>query len=198
MWNQRYAEEGFVYGTQPNDFLAQAAARIPRGRVLSLAEGEGRNGVYLASLGYDVVGVDSSAVGMAKAQRLAREQGVELTTVVADLGRFIIPQASFSGVVSIFCHLPPEIRGPLLRDAVAGLIPGGMLVLEAYTPRQLEYGTGGPPQAELMMTLEQLRRDLVGLELEHALEIEREVHEGRYHRGLSSVVQVIGRKPEEP
>lgn len=195
MWNQRYASEEYVYGLEPNDFLVEAAGRIPRGRVLSLAEGEGRNGVYLASLGHDVVGVDSSTVGLAKAQRWARQQGVELTTVVADLGRLVIPQASFSGAVSIFCHLPPEIRGPLLRDAVAGLVPGGVLVLEAYTPRQLDYGTGGPPRAELMMTLEQLRRDLQGLELVHAQETEREIQEGRYHRGLSSVVQVIGVRP---
>lgn len=195
MWNERYNQEDYAFGTEPNDFLAAMAGRIPRGRVLSLAEGEGRNGVFLAGLGYDVVGVDSSPVGLAKAARLAESRGVEITTIVADLARFPIEPESWEGVVSIFCHLPPEVRTPLHTEVVAGLKPGGVLILEAYTPKQLEHGTGGPKTPELTMTLEALRQELAGLNLVHAEELEREVHEGLYHTGHAAVVQVVGVKP---
>lgn len=194
-WDSRYSEPGFVYGTEPNEFLVSAARHIPKGRVLCLAEGEGRNAVYLASLGYDVTGVDSSAVGMKKSVELAKSRNVTITTVVADLAEFIIEPNRWNGIVSIFCHLPPELRARIHHASVAGLRPGGAFVLEAYTPRQLVLKTGGPQSLELMMTLEVLREELRGLELVEAREIERVVNEGHFHRGPGAVVQVVGIKP---
>jgi SAM-dependent methyltransferase len=193
-WDSRYSEQGFVYGTEPNEFLVLAAKHIPKGRVLCLAEGEGRNAVYLAGLGYDVTGVDSSSVGMKKAAELARSRGVAITTIVADLAEFAIEPNHWDGIVSIFCHIPPELRVRVHRAAVAGLRPGGVFVLEAYTPRQLELKTGGPPNLELMMTLDVLREELRGLELVEAREIERVVNEGHFHRGPGAVVQLVGIK----
>lgn len=195
MWNERYSQPGYAYGTEPNDFLAAVAAQIPRGRVLSIGDGEGRNGVHLATLGHAVTSVDSSTVGLAKARALATERGVTITTVEADLAAFDIAPAAWEGIVSIFCHLPPPLRRRVYAQAAQGLVPGGVFVLEAYTPAQLALGTGGPSQAEMMPTLAVLRDELVGLEFVHALELERDVQEGAYHGGRSAVVQVIARRP---
>lgn len=194
MWDERYSDEEYAYGKKPNDFLVEAAHHIPKGRVLCLAEGEGRNAVYLARQGYQVVAVDSSSVGMRKADALAKEHGVEIETVVADLDNFEIEAGAWDGIVSIFCHLPPAIRHTLHEKLVAGLRPGGVLVLEAYTPEQLKFKTGGPADAQLTMNLDSLRQELTGLDFEHALEIERDIHEGLYHNGRGEVVQLIARK----
>jgi SAM-dependent methyltransferase len=194
VWDERYDTETYVYGREPNSFLVDNAARLPRGRVLCLAEGEGRNAVFLAGLGYDVVAVDSSAVGLEKARRLAVDSNVAIDTVVADLADYPIPESSFAGVVSIFCHLPPPLRVDLHRRVVDGLEPGGSLLLEAFTPKQLDYRTGGPPDAAMMMTLDGLRHELEGLDFEHGRELVRPVHEGALHHGDSAVVQVIAHK----
>lgn len=194
-WDERYADAEYAYGTEPNSYLVSVIDQIPKGDVLCLCEGEGRNGVYLAQHGCTVTAVDASAVGLEKARRLAAERRVEIHTVVSDLAHFEIRPGAWDAIVSIFCHVPPELRAALHRQCVNGLKPGGVLVLEAYTPAQLEYGTGGPPRAELTMHLEALERELSGLALIHAVEMDREVVEGRYHTGTGAVVQVVGRKP---
>ena len=196
MWNERYGAAEYAYGTEPNDFLKAVATRIPAGRVLSIADGEGRNGVFLATLGYDVTSVDSSTVGLAKAQRLAATRGVALTTIAADLADFIIEPDAWQGIVSIFCHLPAPLRRRVHAQVMRALVPGGLYVLESYSLQQLGRGTGGPSSAELLPTLDALRDELTGLELLHATEIEREIHEGVFHEGASAVVQVIGRRSE--
>jgi SAM-dependent methyltransferase len=167
MWDERYSQPGFVYGTEPNEFLASVAARIPIGPVLSLGEGEGRNAAFLASLGHRVLAVDQSEVGLAKARRLAADRGLTIETCVADLANFSIEPESWTGVVSIFCHLPRHIRVPLYASVVRGLRPGGVLVLEAYTPRQLERDTGGPKDPDMLMTRAALEEELAGLEFMH-------------------------------
>ena len=194
-WDERYAEPGFAYGTDPNDFLVSQAAQLPKGRIMSVGAGEGRNEVFLAGLGYDVTAVDSSSVGLAKAEKLAAEQGVTITTLVQDLDRLEVEESAWDGIVSIFCHLPPEPRRELHRRCVAGLKPGGTLVLEGFTPKHLQHKTGGPPVAELMMTLDGLGEDLAGLEMLVARETTREIQEGRFHTGTSHVVQVVARRP---
>ena len=193
-WDERYGAEGFAFGTSPNDFLAETADRIPVGRVLCLCEGEGRNGVYLAKQGHQVHAVDYSSVGLAKAQGLATERGVELATHLMDITEYEIEPESWDGVVSIFCHLSQTLRAVVHRAVVAGLRPGGVYILEAYTPRQLEMGTGGPSSVEYLPTLADLTQELEGLELEIGQEIERDVTEGRHHGGRAAVVQVVARK----
>ena len=196
-WDERYSESGFVYGTEPNEFLALVADQIPRGPVLSVGEGEGRNAIFLARLGHEVVAVDQSDVGLAKLRQRADELGVHIETQQADLGGYAIEPGAWAGIVSIFCHLPPSIRVPLHAAIVRGLRPGGVFVLEAYTPQQLGRGTGGPPSLELLVSLADLERELAGLEFLHAAELEREVREGAYHTGLASVVQVVARRAGE-
>ncbi|MBE2212498.1 MAG: class I SAM-dependent methyltransferase [Opitutaceae bacterium] len=191
-WDDRYARDEFVYGTAPNDFVAAMATRIPAGPVLCLAEGEGRNAVFLATRGHAVTAVDQSAVGLAKAQRFAAARGAALTTIVADLGQFSIEPAAWSGVITTFGHLPPPLRREVFAAAVRGLRPGGVFLLEAYTPAQLAYDTGGPRDLELLMTADALRAELAGLRFEVLHEIERHVAEGAGHTGRAAVVQVCG------
>lgn len=194
MWNERFSAPEFVYGTAPNDFLAASAAAIPAGPVLSIGDGEGRNGVFLAAQGHAVTSLDASPVGLAKARRLAAERGVSIETVEADLAVYHIAEGAYAGIVSIFCHLPSALRRRVHAQVVAGLMPGGVFVLEAYTPAQLAFGTGGPKDADMLPTLEGLRAELPGLAFEHAEELEREVHEGTLHAGRSAVVQLIARR----
>jgi SAM-dependent methyltransferase len=194
MWDERFSEPGYAYGTDPNEFLVSVADRIPRGKVLCLAEGEGRNAVYLAGLGYEVTAVDTSTVGLEKAESLARERGVNIETVRADLADYPIEATAWQGIVSIFCHLPPVTRAALHERCLRGLAPGGVFILEGFTPRQLELGTGGPKSRELLMELDIVRQELPGLRLEIGREIEREVVEGKYHTGTASVVQVLAVK----
>ena len=193
-WDDRYSEPGFAYGTAPNEFLASITDKIPQGKILSLAEGEGRNAVYLASLGYQVTGVDGSEVGLHKAMELATERGVSITTLHADLNEFEIEREQWDGIIACYCHVPSAIRIPLHQAAVRGLKPGGVFVLEAFSKEQLAYGTGGPQSVDMLMSLDDLKRELAGLEFIHAVQIEREVREGSGHTGLASVVQVLALK----
>ncbi len=194
MWDERFSEPGYAYGTEPNGFLESVADRIPPGRVLSLAEGEGRNAVFLAALGYEVTAVDTSSVGLAKVHALAAERGVAVTTVNADLADFDIEPGAWQGIVSVFCHLPPVVRAALHERCLRGLAPGGVFVLEGFTPRQLELATGGPKTRDLLMELDVIRQELPGLRFEIAREIERPVVEGKYHRGMAAVVQILAEK----
>ncbi|MDH4053532.1 MAG: class I SAM-dependent methyltransferase [Rubrivivax sp.] len=191
-WDEKYGAPGHYYGTEPNDFLRERCTAIPAGgRVLCLAEGEGRNAVFLAQQGFKVVAVDQSPVGLRKAEALARERGVGIDTVVADLAGYPIVPDHWDGIVSIWCHLPQPLRATVHRHVVGGLRIGGAFLLEAYTPAQLRHGTGGPKSADLLPTLAELRAELAGLDLVHAVEREREVHEGQGHFGLSAVVDIV-------
>jgi len=194
-WNDRYSEPGFAYGTEPNEFLASIVGALPQGKILSLAEGEGRNAVYLASLGYEVTGVDGSEVGLHKAQTLAVERGVSIITIPADLGSFEIGPEQWDGIIACYCHVPSAIRIPLHRAAVRGLKHGGVFVLEAFSQEQLAYGTGGPQSLDMLMSLDDVKEELAGLEFRHAVQLEREVREGSRHTGLASVIQIVGIKP---
>lgn len=195
MWEERYSAKEYAYGKQANDFLVQQLSQLPKGRVLCLAEGEGRNAVFLAQQGFDVTAVDSSVAGMKKAKSLAAENNVSIETVVADLAEFTFTPNSYDAVVSIFCHLPLQLRQKVHKQVVRALRHGGVFLLEAYTPEQLKFKSGGPPVAELTMQLEDLLEETQGLEVVYSAEIERDVNEGLYHTGLGSAVQLIARKP---
>ncbi len=118
MWDERYSEEGFVYGTQPNDFLVEVADHIPVGMVLCVAEGEGRNAVFLAGRGHTVLAVDQSAVGLEKARGLAMQRGVTIETHISDLAEFELEQGRYTGIVSIWAHTPPHVRRVLHKKSV--------------------------------------------------------------------------------
>lgn len=194
-WDQRYAQPDYVFGTEPNDFLRARADVIPPGPVLCLAEGEGRNSVFLAGRGHAVSSVDIAAPGVEKTRRLAASRGVQVNAQVGDLATFDLGVARWSGIVAIFMHLPPDLRADLHRRAVRALAPGGVYLIEVYRPEQIGRGTGGPQQIELLPTLALLEQELAGLRTEHGVELDRVVVEGTGHTGAASVVQYIGRAP---
>jgi len=195
MWDERYSDEEYAYGKDANDFLVENTHQLKKATVLCLADGEGRNSVFLAEQGYDATSVDASAEGIKKAIKLAQERNVNIQAIVADLNHYSIEENSWDSIVSIFCHLPPDLRKQVHADVVKGLKPGGVLLLEAYTPDQIILGTGGPPVAEMTMTLSQLQEELKGLVFEVAHEKNRNVVEGKYHTGEAAVVQIVARKP---
>ena len=194
MWNERYAVDEYVFGTEPNDFLAEHAAKLD-GPVLSIAEGEGRNAVFLAALGLEVHGVDGSSVGLDKARALARERGVEVRLELADLADFVPEENHYGAVISIFAHLPSALRARLYPLVERCLKPGGLLLLESYSEAQIERETGGPKDLDMLMTTAKIRDEFQGLEPLLLQELVRDVLEGRRHSGTSSVVQFLGRKP---
>ena len=193
MWNQRYGGDGFAYGTEPNSFLAENA-KLLTGPVLSLAEGEGRKAVFLASLGLEVLGVDGSEVGLAKAHKLADSKGVAIRTEVADLAAYEPPANFYGSVVSIFAHLPSDVRRRLYRLVEQSLKPGGIILFEAYSKSQLSRNTGGPKDPDMLMTAVDIQKEFPNCEVLLCHEIEREVVEGEFHTGMACVVQFIGKK----
>ena len=191
-WDERYDQDEFLFGTEPNDFLREQAHRIPAGgKVLCLGDGEGRNGVWLAEQGYQVTSVDLSQVGLDKTRRFAKKRGVSIETVYADLAEWSIEPQAWDGIVSIFCHMMPDERKRMHPRIVKGLKPGGVFLLEAYTPDQIEKGTGGPSNPDLLVTAEDIIPEIDGLEVQLAHNIERDVIEGTSHTGRASVTQII-------
>ena len=194
MWDERYSAEEYVYGTSPNNFLEANFSSIPKGKVLSLAEGEGRNAVFLAKQGYSVTAVDASLVGLNKARKLAEDNGVVIEFIQADLADYDLGENQWDGIVSIFCPLPSSVRKQLHKKVAAGLKPNGVFLLEAYTPDQLKHGTGGGNSVDVMQSKETLSLELAGLKFQHLIELEREIIEGIYHTGIGAVVQAIASK----
>lgn len=193
MWNEKYSDPRFIYGTEPNDFLKQSIHHLKLGgKILCIAEGEGRNAVWLAELGFKVTAVDASEVGLNKGQTLAKSKGGRVDWVHADLQHYNPGQQAWDGVVAIFAHLPPDLRASVHTDCVESLKIGGVLLLEAYTPEQLNFKTGGPSNPDWLMTPEMLEQELQGLTFERLQKVERQIIEGIGHTGTGSVVQVIG------
>ena len=198
MWDERFAQEGYFFGTEPADFLRREAHRLPAGAsILCVAEGEGRNAVWLAERGHRVTAFDSSPVGVEKARRLAAERGVEPELHVGDVETWDWSRR-FDAVAAIFIQFaPPEMRSRIFAGLRRGVAPGGLLLLHGYTPRQVEYGTGGPPHAENMYTRDLLAAAFAGFDILSLREYEADIAEGRGHAGRSALIDLIARKPEE-
>jgi SAM-dependent methyltransferase len=194
MWDERYSAEEYAYGTKPNEFLEENVNAIPKGKVLSLAEGEGRNAVFLARRGYSVTAVDSSLVGLNKGRKLAEANGVVVEFIHADLADYDLGENEWDGIVSIFSPLPSSLRRQLYKKVEVGLRPSAVFLLEAYTPDQLKHGTGGGNSADTMQSKKTLSVELPGLKFKHLAELERDVVEGIYHTGVGAVVQAIASK----
>src|ERR1044072_1355488 len=171
MWNERYASNEFAYGTEPNSFLVQNA-KLLTSPVLSLAEGEGRNAVFLASLGLDVLGIDSSDVGLAKAQKLAASKGLTIQTEVADLATYTPPADFFGSVISISAHLPSRLRDTFYPLVERSLKPGGIILLESYAKSQISRNTGGPKDVDMLLDVTELEQPFRNCELILNQEIE--------------------------
>ncbi|MBL8349362.1 MAG: class I SAM-dependent methyltransferase [Burkholderiaceae bacterium] len=195
-WNRRFSSDEFLFGTEPNAWLKAHAGVWRSGqRVLCVADGEGRNSVWLARRGLQVDAFDIAEVGVAKARKLAAEAGVSVNHAVADCDAYAWPDAACDGVAAIFIQFAdPAQRQRLFERIVASLKPGGTLVLQGYTPKQLDYRTGGPPFASHLYTPELLREAFTGLEIVELREYEAEVAEGSGHRGRSALIGLVARR----
>lgn len=194
MWDERYSSAEYAYGTKPNDFLRDNINALPKGKILCLAEGEGRNAAFISKHGHSVTAVDSSSVGLNKAQKLAHQLNVDIAFIHADLAEYEIGKNQWDGIVSIFCPLLATLRKTIHKNVVQGLKKNGVFLLEAYRPEQLKYGTGGGNSVESMQTASSINEELKGLNFKHLLELDRQVIEGIYHTGNAAVVQAIGIK----
>ena len=196
-WEARFAHPDYVFGTEPNAFLASCEGLLPDGgKALAIADGEGRNGVFLAECGLDVLSVDFSPSAQAKARALAASRGVALDTRTADILHWDWPQAEYDVVAAIFFQFcGPEGRDAIFAGIRRALKPGGLLILEGYRPEQIANGTGGPKAPENMYTralLEQAFGDFTDLEI---TEHDTHVDEGHGHVGMSALIDLVGRKP---
>jgi SAM-dependent methyltransferase len=196
-WNQRFAGEHYLFGTAPNAWLTTQAALLPaHAKVLCVADGEGRNSVWLAEQGHAVQAFDISPTGVAKARTLAASRGVDVAYAVADVDGFDWPVGQVDAVVAIFVQFAdPALRARLFTHMVASLRPGGVLLLQGYTPKQLDYRTGGPPLLSHLYTADLLRAAFGALEIVSLDEYEAELREGAGHSGRSALVGLVARRP---
>ncbi len=200
-WDDRYAGDDYLFGTEANQFLVTCrdllgGADLTRTRVLCVADGEGRNSVWLASQGCQVDAFDPSSVAVAKARLLAEERGVSVNHAVADADTWPWPENAYTAVAAIFIQFAdPALRRRIYDRIARALEPGGLLLLEGYTLDQLQYGTGGPRSPDHLYTEEQLRAELAAFEIERLHAYHAPVEEGPGHSGMSALVDVVARRP---
>jgi len=194
-WQTRFSAPGYAFGKEPNAFLkAQAHLLRPGQCALSVADGEGRNGVWLAEQGLDVLAIDFSEAGLAKARALAAERGVPLRTELADITTWQWPREAFDVIAAIFIFVEPDERPGFFNNLKRALRPGGLLLMQGYRPEQLNYRTGGPPRAERMYThaiLQQGFGDMTALDIH---EHDSAISEGTSHAGMSALIDLVARK----
>jgi len=195
-WQGRYGVPEYIFGKEPNYFLAACEPLLPKsGKALTVADGEGRNGVWLAEKGFDVTSVDFSEAAQAKAATLAKERGVKITLVHADVHAWTYPDAAFDLVAEIFTQFSsPAERARKWAGMRKALKPGGLLIVQGYTPKQLQYGTGGPKEIENLYTRAMLETAFGDFRDLSIVEEEREMHEGSAHGGMSAVIGLTVRK----
>ena len=194
-WDQRYEDSGYRFGREASQFVRRQSARLsPGARVLCIADGEGRNSVYLATLGHVVEASDVSDLALAKARGLARAAGVEVAFSRVDLDTYDWPVGRYDAAFAVFIQFAsPPLRERIFSGLKSCVIPGGQVFLHGYTPRQLEYGTGGPPTAELLYTPEMLRKAFSDCEIVELRSYEAELDEGTGHRGMAALVDLVAR-----
>jgi SAM-dependent methyltransferase len=195
-WNDRYREPGFVYGETPNAFLVSHERLYrPGQRALAVADGEGRNGVWLATRGLQVMSVDHSEVGLEKARALAERLGVTVETRCVDLAEWDWPEGVFDHVVAIFAHFPPNVRQSIHRAMLRSLRPGGLLLLEAFSPEQIDFQSGGPRDPDMLYSAVMLREDFVDGDIEEIADTVASLDEGPFHQGPAAVIRALVRRP---
>jgi SAM-dependent methyltransferase len=193
-WDNRYSSQEFVYGTEPNIFFKNEIEKLKPGRLFALAEGEGRNGVFAASLGWEVDAVDFSLKAKEKALRLAEEKKLKINYTVKDLNDFIPAANIYDAVSIIFLHLNQELSGIVHRRAIESLKTGGKIILEVYSKEQLGKESGGPQNINMLYSLEEIKRNFEGLKI---ISLEKKVvhlSESKFHNGEASVIQFIGER----
>ncbi len=195
-WNERFSAPGFLFGTEPNAFLKSQAHRLtPGAKALSIADGEGRNGGFLASQGLDVLAIDFSPVALAKARDFAARRGVKLRTEQVDLLNWTWPSTAFDVIVAIFIQFASEtVRPAIFAGIKQALKPGGLLLMQGYRPEQLAYGTGGPKDIGHLYTRALLAAAFADFAELDIREHDDVVQEGSGHNGMSALIDLVGRK----
>ncbi len=193
-WNERFGDKEYAYGIKPNEFYKNQIQKIPPGKVLFPAEGEGRNAVYAAKSGWQVTAFDPSIVGKRKAENLAAKNGVEIEYLIDNYESVILPQASFDCVVLIFAHMHPIKRNEYHQKLISFLKPGGALILEGFSKKQINNDTGGPRNIDMLFSKEELLSDFNNLSNLKIEEKDVFLNEGIYHHGVASTIRIIGMK----
>jgi len=198
-WNARYSEDAYAYGRVPNLFFKDQLGKLEVGNILLGAEGEGRNAVYAATLGWTVSAFDISEAGKAKAMKLAEENNVSIDYQIGELADLSYPYARFDAIALIYAHFPPNLKSKNHRILDTLLRPGGTVIFEAFGKNHLEYRrqnekVGGPADLEFLFSVDELKTDFKNYDIELLEEREIELNEGKYHNGKGSVVRFLGRK----
>jgi cyclopropane fatty-acyl-phospholipid synthase-like methyltransferase len=194
-WNTRFKEAEFAYGTEPNDFLkSKIQAFKPNSKILCLAEGEGRNAVFLAEHNHHVTAVDYSQEGLNKLKKLASDKNLSIETVCIDLNHYKIEENKWDAIICIFGHFPESLRKAVFKQVYSGLKKDGVFLMEAYHKDQINYKTGGPQVADLLYSAEELQIDFSEFKNKSIETSIKEIEEGKYHKGTSVVIQVIAKK----
>jgi ubiquinone/menaquinone biosynthesis C-methylase UbiE len=193
-WNQRYSNAEYVYGEEPNQFFASQISKLKTGSLILPCEGEGRNAVYAASLGWHVNAFDGSQEGKNKALKLAQKKLVNIEYIIEDAIEIHYPNSSVDVVAFIYAHFSINQRAQIHKKAINWLRPGGKIILEAFNPNQLQNNSGGPKDISMLYTMEMLQSDFTGLSFELIQNIQTTLTEGAFHDGLADVIQFVGTK----
>ena len=196
-WDQRYSSRDFVFGREPNQFLRNQAHQLPKGKILCAGDGEGRNGVWLARQGYEVISVDYSDVGLAKACKLAAEYDVNIRFIHAEILGFDLMDLKLDGIVNIYLHMTGREIRRMHEKYRNALNPGGVLLAEVYSKDQLQYSSGGPKSIEALYEIEYFKRDFSGWNRLYLAQEIINLNEGNGHNGAASVVRVVLQKPQD-
>ncbi len=196
MWDERYSQNEYVYGKAPNKFIAQKLDTLKTGKILFPCEGEGRNAVYAAKLGWTVDAFDFSNAGYKKAMSLADQEGITLSNFwIADAEEFAPEHGQYDAIGLAYCHVGVEIRPAFHQRLIEGLKPGGVIIFEAFSQDQLSYDSGGPPAIERLFTKSKVEQEFAGLQFQMLQHEIVHLQEGRYHSGDGAVIRMVGTKP---
>jgi SAM-dependent methyltransferase len=193
-WNERYSTGEFIYGKEPNRFFAEELKKLIPGKILLLGEGEGRNAVYAATLGWNVDAVDQSEMGRKKAMLLSSERKVEINYIVEDISSYMPKQNHYDAAAFIFVHLEEKLRSTVFKNTVNSLKRGGKIIFEAFEKDQLKYNSGGPKDEGLLYSLEDIAEKFIDLEFEKFSKENVNLDEGQLHQGEASVIRFVGEK----
>jgi len=193
-WNERYTEKEFVYGTSPNLFLTKQLEKLPAGKIIFPCEGEGRNAVFAAQKGWQTEAFDLSEEGLKKALLLAQQNNVSISYQIEDALKAEYPAESFDAAALIYAHFPPAIRKSIHQKIISWLKPGGILILEAFNPSQVNNTSGGPKDVAMLYTEEMLKEDFMPLKTELLSSLKTTLNEGKYHQGVADIIRYIGIK----
>jgi len=193
-WNERYAAEDYAYGTEPNAFLKEQLQQLQPGKILFPGEGEGRNAVFAAQMGWEVTAFDSSSEGKAKAERLAKSKSVEIDYQLKAYHEANFQAESFDALVLIYTHIPAQMRREYHQKFAHFLKPGGHLILEGFSKEQIHNSTGGPKDINMLWSPEELEGDFAALSTLKIELVETELQEGEFHKGKADVIRAVGTK----